>query len=68
VGGKPLQPRRKGLREVPARTGISDAISADLRRRGFKFTGSTILYAFMQAVGMVNDHTRDCFRYRALRG
>ena len=68
VDGKPLQPRRKGLREVPARTEISDAISADLKRRGFKFTGSTIMYAFMQAVGMVNDHSRDCFRYLALRG
>ena len=68
VDGKALQPRRKSLREVPARTGISDAISADLKQRGFKFTGSTILYAFMQAVGMVNDHTRDCFRYRALCG
>ena len=66
VDGKPLQPRRKRLREVPARTEVSDALSADLKRRGFKFVGSTILYAFMQAVGMVNDHTADCFRYRAL--
>ena len=68
VGDKPLQPRRVHLRDVPARTEISDALSADLKRRGFKFTGSTIMYAFMQAVGMVNDHSRDCFRYRALRG
>jgi DNA-3-methyladenine glycosylase I len=68
VGDKPLQPRRAHLRDVPARTEISDALSADLKRRGFKFTGSTIMYAFMQAVGMVNDHSRDCFRYRALRG
>jgi len=66
VDDKPLQPRRKHMREVPARTEISDALSADLKRRGFKFVGSTILYAFMQAVGMVNDHTADCFRYRAL--
>lgn len=67
VDDKPLQPGRKHMREVPARTDISDALSADLKRRGFKFVGSTILYAFMQAVGMVNDHTADCFRYRRLR-
>jgi DNA-3-methyladenine glycosylase I len=66
VDGKPLQPRRRKMGEVPARSEISDALSADLKRRGFKFVGSTILYAFMQAVGMVNDHTRDCFRYRDL--
>ena len=68
VDGKPLQPRRAALRDVPARTEISDALSADLKRRGFKFVGTTIMYAFMQAVGMVNDHARDCFRYKALRG
>lgn len=67
VDDKPLQPGRKHMREVPARTDISDALSADLKRRGFKFVGSTILYAFMQAVGMVNDHTADCFCYRRLR-
>ncbi len=66
VKGKPLQPRRRALSDVPARSEISDALSADLKRRGFKFVGSTIMYAFMQAVGMVNDHTRDCFRYRDL--
>lgn len=66
VDDKPLQPRRKRLREIPATTDISDALSADLKRRGFKFVGSTILYAFMQAVGLVNDHTTDCFRFRAL--
>ncbi|HEX5611887.1 MAG TPA: DNA-3-methyladenine glycosylase I [Burkholderiales bacterium] len=66
VGGKPLQPRRREMGEIPARSEVSDALSADLKRRGFKFVGSTILYAFMQAVGMVNDHTRDCFRYRDL--
>jgi DNA-3-methyladenine glycosylase I len=63
VGGKPLINKRKSLREVPARTPESDAMSKDLQRRGFKFVGSTICYAFMQAVGMVNDHTIDCFRY-----
>jgi len=68
VDGKPLQPRRKNLGEVPARTEVSDALSRDLKKRGFKFVGTTILYAFMQAVGMVNDHARDCFRYKALRG
>ena len=63
VGGKPLINKRKSLREVPARTAESDAMSKDLQRRGFKFVGSTICYAFMQAVGMVNDHVVDCFRY-----
>jgi DNA-3-methyladenine glycosylase I len=64
VGGKPLINKRKPLREVPARTPESDAMSKDLQRRGFKFVGSTICYAFMQAVGMVNDHAVDCFRYK----
>ena len=64
VGGKPLINKRKSLREVPARTAESDAMSKDLQRRGFKFVGSTICYAFMQAVGMVNDHVVDCFRYK----
>jgi DNA-3-methyladenine glycosylase I len=66
VGGKPLQNARASMKEVPARTPESDAMSKDLLRRGFKFVGSTICYAFMQAVGMVNDHTKDCFRYRAV--
>ena len=66
VDGKPLQPRRRGRRAVPARTEVSDALSRDLKKRGFKFVGTTIMYAFMQAVGMVNDHARDCFRYKAL--
>ena len=65
VGGKPKVNQRKSLREVPPRTPESDAMSKDLLRRGFKFVGSTICYAFMQAVGMVNDHTVDCFRYNA---
>jgi len=66
VGGKPLVNRRKSLRQVPARTPESDAMSKDLKRRGFKFVGSTICYAFMQAVGMVNDHVVTCFRYSRL--
>lgn len=66
VGGKPQVNRRKSMREVPTRTAESDAMSKDLLKRGFKFVGSTICYAFMQAVGMVNDHTIDCFRYREL--
>jgi DNA-3-methyladenine glycosylase I len=64
VGGNPLINKRKSLREVPARTPESDAMSKDLQRRGFKFVGSTICYAFMQAVGMVNDHVIDCFRHK----
>ena len=66
VEGRPVQNRRRGLKQVPARTPLSDAISKDLKRRGFRFVGSTIVYAFMQAVGMVNDHLVNCFRYRAL--
>ena len=68
TGGKPVQNRRRNLRQVPARARESDAMSQDLKRRGFKFVGSTICYAFMQAVGMVNDHTLNCFRYRQLAG
>ena len=67
VGGKPVVNRRRHFREVPARTEVSDALSKDLKRRGFRFVGTTILYAFMQAVGMVNDHTTDCFRWKKLR-
>jgi DNA-3-methyladenine glycosylase I len=63
VGGTPIRNRWKSLRQVPARTAESDAMSRDLLKRGFKFVGSTICYAFMQAVGMVNDHTTDCFRH-----
>jgi DNA-3-methyladenine glycosylase I len=66
VGGKPRQNKRRSLRQLPARTPESDALSKDLQRRGFRFVGSTICYAFMQAVGMVNDHVVTCFRYRAL--
>jgi len=64
VGGSPRVNRWRTLRQVPARTSESDALSRDLSRRGFKFVGSTICYTFMQAVGMVNDHTIDCFRHR----
>ena len=60
VGGKPLVNRRQNMREVPAKTPESDAMSKDLKRRGFNFVGSTICYAFMQAVGMVNDHLVTC--------
>jgi DNA-3-methyladenine glycosylase I len=64
VGGAPRVNRWRTLQQVPARTPDSDALSRDLLDRGFRFVGSTICYAFMQAVGMVNDHTIDCFRYR----
>jgi DNA-3-methyladenine glycosylase I len=67
VGGKPLVGRRRSLRDVPARTGLSDALSQDLKKRGFRFVGSTIVYAFMQATGLVNDHTMNCFRWKELR-
>ena len=66
VGGAPRVNARRALRDVPARTPESDALSRDLRVRGFTFVGSTICYAFMQAVGLVNDHTIDCFRYRQI--
>jgi DNA-3-methyladenine glycosylase I len=66
VDGRPLQNRRRSMKEVPARTVVSDAISKDLKRRGFRFVGSTIVYAFMQAVGMVNDHLIACFRRKPL--
>ncbi|MCB0666521.1 MAG: DNA-3-methyladenine glycosylase I [Saprospiraceae bacterium] len=64
VDGKPIINHWNSLKEVPASTRVSDALSKDLKKRGFKFTGSTICYAFMQAVGMVNDHTTDCFRWK----
>jgi len=66
VGGTPRQNRWRTLARVPARTAESDALSRDLRRRGFTFVGSTICYAFMQAVGLVNDHLVTCFRHAAL--
>lgn len=64
VGGRPLVNRRRAMQEVPARTPESDALSRDLLQRGFKFVGSTICYAFMQASGMVNDHLVTCARHR----
>lgn len=63
VKGKPIQNKFKSIKELPAYTKESDAMSKDLKKRGFKFIGSTICYAFMQATGMVNDHITDCFRY-----
>ena len=68
VGGKPRQNRFRSMKDVPARTPQSDAMSNDLKKRGFKFVGSTICYAMMQAVGMVNDHTVDCFRHTEIVG
>ena len=64
VGGTPIQNRWKTLSEIPVTTPESNAMSRDLKKRGFKFVGSTICYAFMQATGMVNDHTVTCFRFR----
>ncbi len=66
VGGKTLQNKRKSRSDVPVSTPESDALSKDLKKRGFKFVGSTIMYAHMQATGMVNDHICDCFRYKEL--
>jgi len=67
VGGKPRQNRWKSLGQIPATTPDSDKFSRDLKQRGFSFVGSTVIYAHMQAVGMVNDHVVDCFRYRAVQ-
>jgi len=67
VDGKPVQNSWKSLQEIPATTQESDAMSKELKKRGFTFVGSTICYAFMQAVGMVNDHIVDCFRWREVQ-
>ncbi len=67
TGGRPILNRWRGTGDVPARTAASDAMSKDLAKRGFRFVGSTICYAFMQATGMVNDHTIGCFRHKELR-
>jgi len=64
----PIAGHRKSIEDVPATTPLSDKISKDLKKMGFKFVGSTIIYAFMQAIGMVNDHTTDCFVYEELKG
>ena len=66
VGGRPQRNKWATSRKIPARTEESDAFSKDLKRRSFRFVGTTICYAFMQATGMVNDHARDCFRYKAV--
>ena len=68
VDGEPLQPDRRSMGDVPGNTEISDAMSKDLRKRGFTFVGSTICYAFMQAAGLVNDHITDCYRHAQLKG
>ncbi len=68
VHGKPIVNQWNSMKDLPASTPVSDAMSKDLKRRGFRFIGTTICYAFMQAVGMVNDHTKECFRYRELTG
>ena len=67
VGGLPKQNRRRSMKQVPAATAESDAMSKDLKRRGFRFVGSTICYAFMQATGLVNDHLVTCFRHREIK-
>ncbi len=64
VDGQPIQNKPKSMKQVPATSAISDQLSKDLKKRGFTFVGSTIMYAYMQAVGMVNDHTLDCFRHQ----
>lgn len=63
VAGNPIKNKVENYKEAPATTSISDALSKDLKKRGFKFVGSTVMYAFMQATGLVNDHEIDCFRY-----
>lgn len=68
VGGKPLQNSFHSMNEMPANTTLSDEISKDLKKRGFKFVGSTVIYAHMQATGMVNDHVVDCYRHSELKG
>ena len=68
VDGQPLQGNRQDISEVPANTDISDAMSKDLKKRGFTFVGSTICYAFMQAAGLINDHVKGCHRYHVLGG
>ena len=67
VSRKPLDGKRRSARDIPVSTELSEAMSRDLKQRGFKFVGSTICYAFMQAAGLINDHTMDCFRYHELQ-
>ena len=66
VGGKPVVGRWRSLSEIPSETELSRALSNDLKKRGFRFVGPTVCYAFMQSVGLVNDHTVDCYRFREL--
>jgi len=68
VGGRPIKNKFQSLSDLPAQTKEAEAMSKDLKKRGFRFVGPTICYAFMQAVGMVNDHLADCFRYRQVGG
>jgi DNA-3-methyladenine glycosylase I len=68
VGGEPLVGRWRSVSEIPAETELSRALSKDLKKRGFRFVGPTVCYAFMQTVGLVNDHTVDCYRFRELTG
>jgi len=67
VDGKPIRNRRTATERLPAQTPESEAMSKDLLKRGFKFVGPTICYAFMQAIGMVNDHIKECFRYQQIK-
>jgi len=67
VNYKPVDNKWQKMSQIPAKTPLSDKISADLKKRGFKFVGSTVVYAHMQATGMVNDHTTDCFRYKEVK-
>jgi DNA-3-methyladenine glycosylase I len=67
VSGKPIRNRFRSLSDLPARTPLSDEISADMKKRGFKFVGATVIYAHMQATGMVNDHIVTCFRHKEIR-
>lgn len=66
VGGKPVINKWKNISEIPSKTALSDAVSSDLKKRGFKFLGSTIMYAHMQATGIINDHIISCFRYEEI--
>jgi DNA-3-methyladenine glycosylase I len=65
IGNRPIHGKRSGLGDIPARTELSDTLSKDLKKRGFRFVGSTICYAFMQACGLVNDHIKGCYKYKA---
>ncbi|MHA1721342.1 MAG: DNA-3-methyladenine glycosylase I, partial [Promethearchaeota archaeon] len=67
VNNKPIQNKWRNFEEMPSKTPLSEQISKDLKKRGFKFVGPTIIYAFMQAIGLVNDHLENCFRYEEIR-